>query len=158
MKEGTTLVDKNNVKRISSSTLPININSAVLPFSKNDGFTLAIDYQFGAQGSSNSTLPEVLVGCYDKTGDSVTGFALYRGFNENNGGVGTFVCYGQAPYSYDSTKRRAVGDAEHRNIIVLRHEKNSSILHIYSSKAANTNSNLNTTIDEGPSTIIDIST
>jgi len=91
-----------------------------------------------------------LVGCYDKdsTGNSISSFALYRGYNANNGGSGTFVCYGATPYSNDSTKRRAVGDASRRNMIVLRREKGSSTLRIYTSANADANLSLNTTISE----------
>ena len=148
----TELINSNNVKRIYSTTIPtepgaVNDNSIkVYPFRLNEGFTIAIDYQFGA--SNQSTLPEVLVGCYDKTqSGSITGFALYRGYNTNQGGSGTFVCYGISPNNIDTTKRKAVGDATHRNIIVLRHPANSSDLYVYTSLNSNASSNLNTTID-----------
>lgn len=109
----------------------------VKPFSStvyDNGFTLVIDYQFNEV--ENETRPEVLVGCYDKdsTGTSITSLALYRGHDSNNGGLGTFVCYGVPPYSADSTKRKAVGnDGTHRNIIVLRRKKKDRTLYIYSS-------------------------
>ena len=149
---GIELIGDNNIKRLTSTTTRENYGADVIhPFSAstNDkGFTLVIDYQFGE--AINSALPEVLVGCYDKdsTGNSISSFALYRGYNVNNGGSGTFVCYGATPYSSDSTKRRAIGDASRRNIIVLRREKGSPTLRIYTSANAEANLSLNTTISE----------
>jgi hypothetical protein len=133
---------------MGATTTPTIPNNTIHPFAQDKGFTLVIDYQFGE--SNNNSSPEVLVGCYDKdsSGSSICSFALYRGYNENNGGNGTFVCYGVTPYSSDSTKRRAVGDAKHRNIVVLRREKNSPILRIYTSADATATTNLNTTISE----------
>lgn len=151
LKQGITLINNNNIRRISGTIAPQYVhnvldNSNVYPFSINDGFTIAIDYQFGA--ANNSSLPEVLVGCYDKNNGSVVGFALYRGYTSTSGGAGTFICYGDTPYSSDSTKRIAVGDATHRNIVVLRHEKNSSSLRVYTSQNATSTTSINTTLVE----------
>lgn len=115
---------------------------------QDKGFTLVIDYQFGE--INNGTSPEVLVGCYDKdsSGSSICSFALYRGYNATNGGAGTFVCFGVTPYSDDATKRKAVGDAIHRNTIVLRREKNTSTLRIYTGLNATSTTSLNTALQD----------
>lgn len=153
---GTELINNNNIKRIYSTTAPmepgkVGENSTkVYPFKLNEGFTIAIDYQFGA--SNQTTLPEVLVGCYDKTSsDSITGFALYRGYSASQGGNGTFVCYGISPNNIDTTKRKAVGDATHRNIIVLRHPANTGDLYVYTSLDSDALNSLNTTINTSTS-------
>lgn len=158
---GTELINSNNIVRMSSKTGTLVTYNTVKPFAsktagQDKGFTLVIDYQFGEINTGSA--PEVLVGCYDKdsTGSSICSFALYRGYNETNGGSGTFVCYGVTPYSRDSTKRRAVGDATHRNIIVLRREKNSSTLRIYTGLNADSTTSLNTALRDNIS--IELST
>jgi len=144
---GIELINNNNITRKIASS-DVTEFTTVHPFASNKGFTLVIDYQFGE--SSSTALPEVLVGCYDKdsTSGSICSFALYNGHNESNGGNGVYVCYGVTPFSSDSTKRRAVGDATHRNIIVLRREKDSPILRIYTSADATATNSLNTSISE----------
>ena len=124
-------------------------NNEIAPFAQkvNDkGFTIAIDYQFGI--ATNSTYPEVLVGCYakDNTGSNITGFALYRGYDSARGGTGINVCYNISPNNNNSTQRKNIGDASHRNIIVLRRPKNQNTLYIYSARSNNATTSLNTNI------------
>jgi len=86
---GTEVINSTNIKRVTSNTWPIkpsytedNTVKFICPFDTNKAFTIAIDYQFGA--SNQTTLPEVLVGCYDKSqSGSITGFALYRGYSSS---------------------------------------------------------------------------
>ena len=141
---GTELIGSNPARVLSTTTNYLLPNGTILPFEQNKGFTIAIDYQFGS--SSQSTYPEVLVGCYSRTNDAVTGFALYRGYDDQSHGNGTFICYGTSPNSNDASKRKAVGDATHRNIIVLRHPAGSSKLYVYSSLNSGVSS-LNTDIN-----------
>lgn len=115
----------------NSSTRPFE--SSLQPLkANNDEFTLAIDYAFNQEAIEAQTANEaVLMACYEKTASTTAGFRLY--YRKNEGPKISFgdttVDGGNANYS------RRLGTpttAKYRNMLVLRHPKNSSVLYIYS--------------------------
>ena len=140
--DGYLLVDNirdGEVKIFNEDTSPEYVkypgtNEIITPFSNNNGFTLAIDYQFDPNQTASGTAA-ALVGCYAKdTADTnITGFALYNNYNEYGGALGTEVGFSNM-FTSNSGNYRSVGESGKRNIIVLRHPKNSNDLYIYSSR------------------------
>ena len=149
-KEGKVLIETRAVKRYESSG---NGEAArygveeITPFANNNGFTLVLDYKFNPEQVSNEKQSAVLVGCYDKTNGSTTGFALYRDFYRNTSpqqeasirvGCGDMFRLNGASISksesigyIDETKK-----ISYRNIVVIRHPANTSSLWIYSSRVS----------------------
>ena len=151
---GTVLVNTNAVRTFNEDTVGnYTVFNDIKPFNTNNGFTLAVDYQFDSVQPS-ATNGTVLLGCYDKVNGSVTGFALYNNLNSNYGSTGPTVGYGNM-FSIDDNKR-TVGPLGSRTMIVIRHPANSSQLWVYSSRNSNSNS-LDSTINI-PEQAIELST
>lgn len=133
---GTVIVNTNAVQTFTSDNAGNSIAfNNIKPFSTNNGFTLAIDYQFD-DTQQISTDAAILMGCYDKVNGNITGFALYNNTKSEHGPTGAVVGYGNMFSIQDNTK--SVGVLGQRNMLVIRHPANSSRLWIYSSR--NTNS------------------
>ena len=106
--------------------------TSIVPFnSTNDAFTLVLDYQFDTNYSSyaSNTRAAALAGCYKEVNGSYYGFVLY--FDTKTGyiklGFGDFLNTASCSKMISNP-----GASQYRNIIVLRHPKNSSSLYIYS--------------------------
>ena len=142
---GTTFVTTDQAQIFDEDSM-ISSFSSIKPFSTNNGFTLAIDYQLDSE-QPEATNGQILVGCYDKVNGSVVGFALYNNMNNNYGSLGPVVGYGNM-FSNNRTNA-AVGPSGCRNMVVIRHPANSSTLWIYSSRDTNSTSlNNNITVDQ----------
>ena len=144
----------------ATQTVPFEANIAPLA-AGNDAFTLAIDYTFADNVTYGASVKEaVLVSCYSNSGGSVAGFKLFYNldYSSQNGNVpiGPRVGFGDTRtignlVSYS----RPVGPCgtptapppSYRNMIVLRHPKNSPKLYIYSG-AYSDNGILTSTDDE----------
>lgn len=137
-KEGTIITNTtrrfNDRSPVSGEQVLID-DQPIMPFKTNQGFTLAIDYMFDPNQTQIGSAA-ILVGCYSKNDGNVTGFALYDNYNTNQGAASVRVGYGDM-FSTDTTKSFAVGVRGERNIVVLRHPKNSSQLYIYSGTSYN---------------------
>ena len=135
----------NSILRFDRTDMPRKINS-IAPFATNDGWTLAIDYQFMPDVNynvpSSNFYPNaaVLAGCYDvipgeNNTSSIVGFALYENRNSQYGAIGPCVGFGDmfnnASQVVSLGSTATVGK---RNIVVLRKPNNSNALFIYSGR------------------------
>ena len=121
---------------------PIPYNTNISPLSAtNNAFTLVLDYQFDTNYVySNSISEAVLVGCYERTNNTVYGFRLF--FDPNN--MVVRMGFGDTDNVENQTRIIADGKAaQYRNIIVLRHAHNDPTLYIYSGIRYNAGNGLN---------------
>ena len=115
-------------------------STGIIPFNAtNDAFTLVIDYKFDTNysGYSTTTKEAVLAGCYDSVSSAIYGFRLFMDVStsENSGSYGCVkVGFGDTLDTTSAYYRIISNPAvsQYRNIIVLRHPKDSNTLYIYS--------------------------
>lgn len=129
---------KGDLNYALSQQLKIN-NTPIRPFADNNGFTIVLDYKFD-DSMVETTKPSVLMGCYakDDTGTSYTGFALCHNRDQEGNDTGVILKYGNINGT-NATFQLNVGNAKDRNILVIRHPKDSTSLAVYSAKIAAVN-------------------
>ena len=139
-----------NFRLLSNLTITPNPYYAndVTPFAEEDGFTLVLDYRFDAnaiKGNLTQGSNYVLAGCYGSAGNnSNQGFALY--YDKNNDLPR--VCFGDLTQSEtftSATYSTIIGDSRtsnNRNIIVIRHPKNSDMLQVYCGLVSDTSTGI----------------
>lgn len=143
IKDGITLVSGNPLRLDSTSDTSFafdgtNGHQLIQPLkSGNDAFTLAIDYCFNPNANySSDSYFAVLASCYYapiSTEGIRNGFSLYYNLKSTITSTGPRVGFGDM-YNR-STASVSVGNTSRpgaRNMIVLRHPANSSILYVYS--------------------------
>ena len=119
----TSTVKAYEVARFNVNNNRNTLQSSIRPLAAgNDEFTLAIDYAFDSDYINNSFTgtEAVLMACYEKNSSNTAGFRLYYRKNE-----GPKVSFGDT--MIDNQK-----SAKYRNMLVLRHPANSTVLYIYS--------------------------
>ena len=92
----------------------------------SDSFTLAIDYEFVDSAAANNGDDQTLVSCAIAS-NSGEGFRIYR--------TGT----GHPMLKWGDAVEVQVGNSTYRNMVVLRHAKDSKYLHVYVYSKTNTN-------------------
>ena len=122
------------------------LSNEIMPFANNNGFTLVLDYQFAEETRSLSK-NSILAACYAKvsgtgtSGYSYTGFSLCHRYETND----IVIKYGNINNFTDTNLYKIIGNTSDRNIIVIRHPKDSTELIIYSAKT-NSGTTLDTTV------------
>lgn len=91
----------------------------------SESFTLAIDYEFIDSTAANNGDDQTLVSCAIAS-NSGEGFRIYR--------TGT----GNPMLKWGDATEVQVGNSTYRNMVVLRHSKNSKYLHVYVYSKTNT--------------------
>ena len=120
----------NNILRLDAWDDPITTNFQPL-LANNDGFTFAIDYCLDPNAEyDNTTSYGILASCYYNSNGVKSGFAIYYDKEHDEVRVG----FGDI-FNVNNTYSKCIGTSStigQRNILVIRHTKGSSNLHIYS--------------------------
>lgn len=131
IKEGTTIYsDKANPMYFNGTGATTNIQPLI---SNNDAFTLVIDYCL--ESLDYNRRYAVIASCYHSADNVRSGLGLFYNNNTQQVEVGFGAMY------TDVTQRTAISStttANMRNIVVIRHPKNSPTVYIYSSMDNNT--------------------
>ena len=154
IKEGTTLVGpgaSDSILRLDFQTVSPRVTTIAPLAENNEAFTLMIDYCFNTDKTYPAgSIAAALVSCYEQNSSeqntseqnsseqnssvtTVSGFGLYYNLNGNLGTIGPRVGFGDMFRTQGQSI--AIGNSSNanaRNVIVLRHPKNSSTLYIYS--------------------------
>lgn len=145
---GITLVDPNNILRfdLNTSLAPIKTNIQPMTATNNE-FTIMIDYSFNPDAVyDNTDNAGILMSCYYQNSltNVINGFALYNNLNSNLGSLGPRVGFGDmfnsSAYSV-SVGANGGSNYNTRNVVVLRHPKNSEVLYVYSGFTGNNHIN-----------------
>lgn len=152
---GTNSSENISILRLDDvSTLPLVTNITPL-IENNDAFTLAIDYCVDPDAAyTYSNGQGIIASCYynDTSTNVERGFVLYFDVATQQVRLG----FGNVFNDVNNTYTRVIQSASIanlRNIVVIRHPKNSSELYVYSGLAGKTMDNNQTDAQEMPSTI-----
>ena len=139
IKEGTTLVGpgaNDSILRLDFQTVSPRPTTITPLAENNEAFTLMIDYCFNADKVyPTGSIAAALVSCYEQnsSANTVSGFALYYNLNSTLGTIGPRIGFGDMfRVAEQSIAVGSASNANARNVVVLRHPKNSSTLYVYS--------------------------